>query len=398
MNLMEMDDGMKEGLVSSDIRRRKAPSRCVFVCMGLLCALLLAGNIGQIVHNKKLSQSYTSMRQDQDELKRNYSSLWTDKERLQTGFNDLKTEKEQLQTNNSGLTTDKNDLKRNLSNLQREKNELKTQLNSMKTNRDELQTQFNSMRSNRDEVQTQFNSMRSNRDELQTQLNSMKTNRDELQTQFNSMKTNRDELQTQLNSTKSNRDELQTQLNSTKSDRDELQREKDQLQTRFNSLQMEKDQLQSNYSTLSAVKDHLKKLAENFPEWPCEKDWKKFNGSCYYVSRTKMNWHSSRSSCQAKAGDLAIINSNEERGFLVGLVSSGANIWIGLTDDDEEGTWQWVDGTLVTTTYWEPGQPNSSGGNQDCGEMVQRGEWNDDKCSTLNFYMCEKKLPIDIQW
>ncbi|XP_034546802.1 CD209 antigen-like protein E [Notolabrus celidotus] len=121
----------------------------------------------------------------------------------------------------------------------------------------------------------------------------------------------------------------------------------------------------------------------------CETGWKNFSGSCYYISTEKKSWTSSREDCIAKGADLVIIDSQEEKDFLSGLASSGANIWIGLTDNVQEGTWMWVDGSRVTTTYWGDGQPNSEG-NQDCGEMVKKGEWNDDICYAKNIWICEK--------
>lgn len=39
-----------------------------------------------------------------------------------------------------------------------------------------------------------------------------------------------------------------------------------------------------------------------------------------------------------------------EQMFLHGLLKSGQNVWIGLTDSLEEGTWMWVDGSPITTT------------------------------------------------
>ncbi|CAJ1059161.1 uncharacterized protein LOC115426795 [Xyrichtys novacula] len=124
----------------------------------------------------------------------------------------------------------------------------------------------------------------------------------------------------------------------------------------------------------------------------CDTGWKKYGLSCYLVSTAKKNWAASREDCKTQGADLAIINSEEEQDFVTGLKSWGENTWIGLTDSAQEGNWMWVDGTPVTTTYWESGQPNSKKGNQDCGEMAFRGEWNDEHCSAGNIWICEKKL------
>uniref|UniRef100_UPI003AB0C479 C-type lectin domain family 4 member E-like n=1 Tax=Centroberyx gerrardi TaxID=166262 RepID=UPI003AB0C479 len=126
----------------------------------------------------------------------------------------------------------------------------------------------------------------------------------------------------------------------------------------------------------------------------CQTGWRKFEISCYYISAEKRNWTVSRQDCKSKGADLAVINSKEEQIFVNGLSESGTNAWIGMTDTITEGNWTWVDGTPVTTTYWQPGQPNSYSGNQDCGEMVHTsskvGEWNDDGCFSEQVWICEK--------
>lgn len=49
---------------------------------------------------------------------------------------------------------------------------------------------------------------------------------------------------------------------------------------------------------------------------------------------------------------------------------------------------------LLPCRYWKPGQPNSFGGDQDCGEILQDasgvGMWNDDFCSSDQMWVCEK--------
>ncbi|CAJ1059159.1 CD209 antigen-like protein E [Xyrichtys novacula] len=149
-------------------------------------------------------------------------------------------------------------------------------------------------------------------------------------------------------------------------------------------------ELKTTYHNLTAqVRDIMIMIAKGRN---CDTGWKKYGHSCYFVSTARKSWAASREDCKAQEADLVVMNNEEEKDFVSGLVSGGENTWIGLTDSAQEGTWMWLDGTPVTTTYWESGQPNSSGGDQDCGEMVQRGEWNDETCSTNNIWICEKKL------
>ncbi|XP_074529779.1 uncharacterized protein LOC141793186 [Halichoeres trimaculatus] len=398
MDLMEVDDGFDprrnftmEGLIPSvDTQRRKAPSRRVSMCLGLLCAVLLAGNVGQLIYSFLFSHPTSA-----DPMQAAYS----------TGSD------QQLQARLKNLTTEKDQLQQSCTTLQKEKTELQTQFNSLRTNRDELQrgkdrlqTRFNSLQMETDQLQSNYSTLSAVKDQLEKQVNKvrgdMTKEKDALQQNYNNLEQQKDHLQTNFNNLQREKNELQTQFNTMRTNRDQLQgsyssvkSDKDQLQTRFNSLQKEKDQLQNSYSTLSAVRDQLEKKVNKIKARPCETGWKKFDISCFFVSAVKKNWTVSRNYCLSKGADLAVIDSREKQVFINGLLATGVNAWIGLTDSGTEGDWMWVDGTPVTTTYWQAGQPNSYEGNQDCGEVVQTdqiGGWNDDGCFAENVGICEK--------
>lgn len=53
-----------------------------------------------------------------------------------------------------------------------------------------------------------------------------------------------------------------------------------------------------------------------------------------------------------------IVNSEEEHHWLLNTMLSGGSGTIGLVDMENDGTYEWRDGTPVTFTNWEPGQPN----------------------------------------
>uniref|UniRef100_A0A672HW90 C-type lectin domain-containing protein n=1 Tax=Salarias fasciatus TaxID=181472 RepID=A0A672HW90_SALFA len=119
--------------------------------------------------------------------------------------------------------------------------------------------------------------------------------------------------------------------------------------------------------------------------------WKYFCSSLYYVSSTRKTWQKSRNDCLSRGADLMIIDSREEQDFLRRL---SKEMWIGLTDGAQEGTWRWVDGTLLNTSYWIPGQPdnNDKGKEENCAEIHICGSWNDKSCGLQNHWICEKKV------
>ena len=59
-------------------------------------------------------------------------------------------------------------------------------------------------------------------------------------------------------------------------------------------------------------------------------------------------------------------------------MTSEEAVWIGLTDEYEEGNWEWVTGEDVSYTNWAEGEPNNNGDTEHYGEFnIADGLWND---------------------
>ncbi|KAG8536982.1 hypothetical protein GDO81_025285 [Engystomops pustulosus] len=98
--------------------------------------------------------------------------------------------------------------------------------------------------------------------------------------------------------------------------------------------------------------------------------------------------------CVHRSADLVVINNENEQQFISGITRD-VTYWIGLSDIEDEGNWTWVDGTDYKSSYqfWQPNEPNSYGGDEDCGQMRKEGRWNDRACNDgAPFAICEKKL------
>ena len=50
--------------------------------------------------------------------------------------------------------------------------------------------------------------------------------------------------------------------------------------------------------------------------------------------------------------------------------------WIGYTDEDSEGKFEWANGSDNGYENWNNGEPNNSGG-EDYTEILNNGKWND---------------------
>ncbi|KAK0140031.1 CD209 antigen-like protein D [Merluccius polli] len=155
--------------------------------------------------------------------------------------------------------------------------------------------------------------------------------------------------------------------------------------------------------------------------------WLYYNHRLYFISTTKKNWTVSRDYCLERDADLVVINSREEQ--VTECVSGGGGggghfsvsqlcchdnryhyylkqefvsrqagpywTWIGLSDGDTEGTWKWVDGTIMTSSFWRRGQPDDYGGGEDCVATSLGDDWNDASCAIQYSWICEKVLVLD---
>ncbi|XP_055780100.1 CD209 antigen-like protein E [Salvelinus fontinalis] len=158
----------------------------------------------------------------------------------------------------------------------------------------------------------------------------------------------------------------------------------------LNNLTAERDQLQTSYNTLTKERDQLQ-TSNKYAT--CPQDWKKSCCSCYYISPDKKTWEDSRKDCQARGANLVIIDSREEQALIKAF---NRRAWFGLTDREVEGTWRWVDGTPLNTSYWKKGEPNDLQG-EDCALVDNTQQdpllaWNDVPCNHTNSWICERQV------
>jgi hypothetical protein len=99
--------------------------------------------------------------------------------------------------------------------------------------------------------------------------------------------------------------------------------------------------------------------------------------------------------CVVQGGQLVSIHDQATQDAVVSgaYAIAGGEWWIGLDDIAVEGTFVWVDGTPLDFVSWAGGEPNDSGGVEDCGHLASwaGGLWNDIPCDQTLAYVC--KLP-----
>jgi hypothetical protein len=111
------------------------------------------------------------------------------------------------------------------------------------------------------------------------------------------------------------------------------------------------------------------------------------NGYCYFTAGLdQMDYATAKQLCNAVAGGQpASIHSEDENKLIFGmLLAIRSAIWIGLVGSG--GSFQWEDGSQLSYTNWDSGEPDGD----DCVLMVgpyedqsRHGKWQDTRCSRL---------------
>ncbi|XP_036002322.1 perlucin-like protein isoform X1 [Fundulus heteroclitus] len=80
----------------------------------------------------------------------------------------------------------------------------------------------------------------------------------------------------------------------------------------------------------------------------CPEGWLWWRSHCYFFSvglRENLRWKESATFCQQLNSSLVVIRDSAEMAFLQGVMSKATKypfLWVGLTDSQQEGVWQWL--------------------------------------------------------
>jgi len=99
-----------------------------------------------------------------------------------------------------------------------------------------------------------------------------------------------------------------------------------------------------------------------------------------------LSWPSSKKRCASQGSHLATVTSREESDFIAELCD-GRYMYLGGSDEEQEGNWVWVDGSPWEFTNWMRGQPNDYTGNEDYLATYDHGAWVDVDAEGDDFWM-----------
>uniref|UniRef100_A0A646QBU8 C-type lectin n=1 Tax=Thelotornis mossambicanus TaxID=1328036 RepID=A0A646QBU8_9SAUR len=133
----------------------------------------------------------------------------------------------------------------------------------------------------------------------------------------------------------------------------------------------------------------------------CPFGWLSHNVSCYKLFRRPMLWDQAQRFCteQQENCHLASIKDAGESFKLSNYISQSLKIfdvWIGLRLSERKGTWEWSDGSNITHTSWEQGEPNNFFNKEFCVALTARSrylQWNDKDCKHWHPFVCMFQPP-----
>ena len=145
----------------------------------------------------------------------------------------------------------------------------------------------------------------------------------------------------------------------------------------------------------------------------CPAQWEKRFNHCFRTFTMEKTWSEAERYCQSQGGHLASVTSRKIHNYLNG---KGVALWVGGTDEDQEGSWFWSDCSDWRFTLWgvmsydtglglgslDVQQPNNGlsgmvwpqGREENCLQIGHRKKekWHDVVCNERQYFVCSKKL------
>ena len=111
---------------------------------------------------------------------------------------------------------------------------------------------------------------------------------------------------------------------------------------------------------------------------------------CYKFVEESLSWGAAFNVCSEADSHLARVNNNGVNKRVQQFVSGDMEIWLGISDSQEEGTWVYSNNAKVGNwNNWGEGNPDG-GEEENCATLKEDGKWNDKNCTIMLPFVCTK--------
>ena len=111
---------------------------------------------------------------------------------------------------------------------------------------------------------------------------------------------------------------------------------------------------------------------------------------CYKFVEESLSWGAAFNVCSEADSHLARVNNNGVNKRVQQFVSGDMEIWLGISDSQDEGTWVYSNNAKVGNwNNWGEGNPDG-GEEENCATMKEDGKWNDKNCTIMLPFVCTK--------
>ncbi|XP_039605964.1 collectin-46-like [Polypterus senegalus] len=144
-------------------------------------------------------------------------------------------------------------------------------------------------------------------------------------------------------------------------------------------------QLETQLQSISKMWDKFSKLGRRFTftHWTVHKH------KLLAVTHTKGNFENVLKLCREAEGLMFYPEDEEENSILQAFHRKVGVLYVGATDTKTEGTFTDLNDRPLSFTKWQAGEPNNSGGNENCIHTLDNGEWNDTSCNGEFYTVCQ---------
>ena len=160
--------------------------------------------------------------------------------------------------------------------------------------------------------------------------------------------------------------------------------------TDFQSLKTEMAELRGKLTaggSLTHLKSRLDALAELLKASSALKPY-------YAPTSKRKTFADAHEICRLYGGHLPVFNTLQDQQMALDALEEASisfgHVWIGITDESEEGTFKSaVDGSDPPFFNWRVNQPDNYHDAEDCVEFGSTGKWNDVSCTFECHFICQ---------